>query len=107
MGWLQKASAAVRERMAGAPGARQVPLVVPTQAPDQPFAETQGWFGPGQAPAPSAPPEVAGRRLDYQPGINMLQQPRQYEAITFSDLRALADGHDLLRIIIETRKDQI
>jgi hypothetical protein len=37
----------------------------------------------------------------------MLQQPRQYEPVGFSELRALADGHDLLRIIIETRKDQI
>lgn len=108
MGWFQRASAAVRERIGSRPenaGARQVPLQMPHQAPAP--SDTQGWFGPGDPPNPGAPADVAGRRMDYQPGINMLQQPRQYEPIGFGELRALADGHDLLRIIIETRKDQI
>jgi hypothetical protein len=109
-GFWKAMSAAVRERIGTRPenaGARQVPLARPIEAPNQPMKDTNGWFGPGQPPDPTAPPDVAGRRLDYIPGVNMLQQPRQYEAVGFDDLRALADNHDLLRIIIETRKDQI
>ena len=34
-------------------------------------------------------------------------QPRTGEAITFPMLRALADSYDLLRLVIETRKDQV
>jgi hypothetical protein len=84
-----------------------VPLETPTQAPPPPGADTHGWFGAGDPPSPGAPADVAGRRLDYVPGVNMLQQPRQYEAIGFNELRALADGYDIMRLIIETRKDQI
>jgi hypothetical protein len=95
----------VRERI-GTSGGRQVPLA-PVQAPPPPGSEVNGWFGPGAPPTPSAPADTAGRRFDYTPGVNMLQQPRQYEPVGFDELRALADGHDLLRVILETRKDQI
>lgn len=64
------------------------------------------WFGPLDPMSPSAPPEVAGRRFDYPSGYNLLQQPRVYE-IGFPELRSMADGYDLLRIIIEKRKDQM
>ena len=66
-----------------------------------------GWFGPLNPLKPSAPAEVAGRGWDYPSGYNISTQPRAYEAVSFSTLRALADGYDLLRTIIETRKDQI
>ncbi len=33
--------------------------------------------------------------------------PAATEAISFADLRALADAYDLLRLVIETRKDQV
>lgn len=65
------------------------------------------WFGP-QAPLPAvAPPEVAGRQMDYPTGYNLRQQPRSDEAVSFAHMRALADGYDLMRLIIETRKDQL
>lgn len=68
---------------------------------------SSGWFGPGRAMEPQAPPSVAGRQFDYPQGYNIITQPRAYEAITFDTLRRFADGYDLLRLIIETRKDQM
>jgi hypothetical protein len=50
---------------------------------------------------------MKGRAFDYQPGWNLHTRPRQDEAITFDMLRQLADSYDLLRLVIETRKDQI
>ena len=66
-----------------------------------------GWFGPGNPLSPVAPDEVAGRAFDYPTHYNLAQQPRAYDGVTFGQLRALADGYDLLRLVIETRKDQI
>jgi hypothetical protein len=65
------------------------------------------WFGPLDPMRPQAPPEVAGRVLDFPSGYNLATQPRLYEPIGFGDLRALADAYDLLRLVIETRKDQM
>jgi hypothetical protein len=65
------------------------------------------WFGPLAPMKPTAPAAVAGRQYDFQSGYNLNQQPRSYEAVTFTTLRGLADGYDLLRTVIETRKDQI
>ncbi|HUO92570.1 MAG TPA: phage portal protein [Rhizomicrobium sp.] len=65
------------------------------------------WFGPMQPLAPMAPAEVAGRRFDYPTGYNLNYGPRAYEPVSFADLRALADNCDILRLVIETRKDQI
>lgn len=65
------------------------------------------WFGPLTPPQPMAPEEVTGRQFDFQPGINLTTQPRTYESVRFPELRALADNYDLLRLVIETRKDQI
>ncbi|WP_158810106.1 phage portal protein [Beijerinckia sp. L45] len=64
------------------------------------------WFGPLDPIAPGAPADVAGRQWDYPAGYNLWLQPRP-EAVTFGTLRSLADGYDLLRLVIETRKDQI
>ncbi|MET3482365.1 phage portal protein [Methylobacterium sp. 1973] len=65
-----------------------------------------GWFGPSAPMRPSAPAEVAGRRFDYPTGYNLNTTARAYEPVSFAQLRRLADGYDLLRLVIETRKDQ-
>lgn len=65
------------------------------------------WFGPLEPLTPVAPPTVAGRQFDYPTGYNLQQQPRSSEKISFAEMRALADSYDLLRLVIETRKDQL
>ncbi len=65
------------------------------------------WFGPLQPLQPMAPPEVKGRQWDYPFGANLNYVPRADDAISFNELRALADALPLLRAVVETRKDQI
>ena len=65
------------------------------------------WFGPSQPIAPVAQEQAEGRVLDYPVGYNLRQQPRQEEAISFQQLRGLADNCNFLRLVIETRKDQM
>ncbi len=65
------------------------------------------WFGAGEPMKPQAPEDVAGRRFDYPVGINIGTATRPQEPVTFDDLRALADNCDILRSVIETRKDQM
>jgi len=69
------------------------------------------WFGPFEPLAPMAdvegPMGARGRRYDYPVGVNLNFQPRAEEAISFAMLRGLGDAYDLLRLVIETRKDQI
>jgi hypothetical protein len=67
----------------------------------------ESWFGPQQPLAPQAPPEVKGRQWDYPFGVNLSYVPRGDAALSFNELRALADALPLLRAVIETRKDQI
>jgi hypothetical protein len=64
------------------------------------------WMGPLRPLTPIAP-EAEGRQFDYPVGYNLNTKPRYGEEVTFEMLRALADGYDLLRLVIETRKDQI
>ncbi len=65
------------------------------------------WFGPLNPPTPGAPTDVAGRQWDYPSGYNLALAPRQADPVSFATLRQLADGYDLLRLVIETRKDQV
>ena len=65
------------------------------------------WFGPDQPMAPSAPSGTPPRILDYPVGYNINIQPRSLEPISFDQMRALADSFDLVRLCIETRKDQV
>ena len=65
------------------------------------------WFGPLDPQSPVAPGDVAGRRFDFPVGYNLVSSPRAYEAIGFAELRGFADAYDLLRLVIETRKDQM
>lgn len=48
-----------------------------------------------------------GRQFDYRVGQNLQYVPRAQELVSFPQLRALADNLDILRLIIETRKDQM
>ncbi len=69
------------------------------------FQPGQGIFSPGY---PLAPPEPERVRLwDFPVGVNTIYTPRAYEAVSFGELRALADAHDITRLAIETRKDQL
>ena len=69
------------------------------------FQPDQGIFSPGY---PLVPPERERVRVwDFPVGYNTIYTPRSYEPIGFDELRALADGHDITRLAIETRKDQI
>lgn len=66
------------------------------------------WFGPGQTMNPVAPPQdVAGRQFDYPVAFNTRYTPRAEETVSFVQMRQLADGCDILRLVIETRKDQM
>lgn len=71
------------------------------------------WFGPLTPVEPAVSPEnaeaagVAGRQFDYRVGYNVDFRPRSGEAVGFPELRAFADNYDLLRLVIETRKDQL
>jgi hypothetical protein len=65
------------------------------------------WFGPAQPLQPQAQDETEGRAFDYPVGFNLRITPRGEEAISFAQLRGLADGYDLMRLIIEKRKDQL
>ncbi|MCE9567668.1 MAG: phage portal protein [Planctomycetes bacterium] len=56
---------------------------------------------------PMAPSDVAGRAYDYPVGYNLDTRPRGAEPISFDQLRMLAEGCDVLRSVIETRKDQM
>jgi hypothetical protein len=64
------------------------------------------WFGPNQPIAPVAQDQTEGRQFDLPVGYNLRIEPRSGE-IPFSMLRAFADSYDLLRLVIETRKDQL
>lgn len=65
------------------------------------------WFGPNQPQPISAPPGTPPRSFDYPTGYNIQIQPRNLEATSFEQMRNLADSFDLVRLCIETRKDQI
>jgi SPP1 gp7 family putative phage head morphogenesis protein len=72
---------------------------------------SQEWFGP-LSPMPPQVPEaqkdsVRGRAMDFPVGFNTRAQPRAGESVTFEQMRALADSCDILRLVIETRKDQM
>lgn len=69
------------------------------------------WFGAGE-PLPPVVPEnqqdsVQGRQWDFPVNFNNRIQPRNFEPVSFSQMRALADSCTVLRLVIETRKEQI
>jgi HK97 family phage portal protein len=69
------------------------------------FQPTAGMFSPN---FPLVPTDRQNVRLwNYPVSWNTNYRPRSYEPIGFEELRALASGHDITRLAIETRKDQI
>ncbi len=65
------------------------------------------WFGPAEPIAPQAPPGIGGRQFDFPTATNLTTSPRQDEDVSAEQLRALAENCDVLRLVIETRKDQL
>ena len=58
-------------------------------------------------PLPPYLPNTDARQFDYRVGRNLYYLPRGDQAIGFPLLRGIADGCDLVRFAIETRKDQL
>src|SRR5207302_2074198 len=69
------------------------------------FQPNAGIFSPGTPLTPMEPERT--RLFDFPVGVNTIMTPRAYEPVSFTELRALADAHDITRLAIETRKDQI
>lgn len=68
------------------------------------------WFSPNQPIKPVAQEAAHGRNFDYPVANNVKIVKRQGEGnygATYDELRLLADTHDLTRLVIETKKDQI
>jgi hypothetical protein len=65
------------------------------------------FFGPDWPLPASAPPGTPPRITDYPVAYNVQIQPRDLETISFAQMRSLADSYDLVRLCIETRKDQV
>lgn len=65
------------------------------------------WFGPNQPLRPIAQEQAKGRLIDYASGYNLRQVPREEEVVSFDQLRALSNNCDVLRVVLETRKDQV
>jgi hypothetical protein len=66
-----------------------------------------GWMTPSQPVEPVAQEQAHGRAWDYPVGYNTTYTPRAYTNVSFEQLRGMADAYDLMRLAIETRKDQI
>lgn len=102
---MQQLGAIVRGQREAIFGRRSDNDVPPRLEPVIPPPE---WFGPRKPQTPLAPEGAAvGRQFDYPTGYNLTVRPRSYETIDFTKLRELGDAYDLLRLCIETRKDQL
>ncbi len=66
-----------------------------------------GFFTPGVPLPPAAPAGSPPRQFDYGLTFNIDIAPRSGMAITFEQLWGLADNWDLLRALIERRKDEV
>jgi hypothetical protein len=65
------------------------------------------WNSPNQPLRPLMPPGLGIRTWDLQPGINLQYLPRGDSSVNFRQLANFANSFDLVRLLIETRKDQI
>jgi len=69
------------------------------------FQPDSGNFSPGYPLVPPQREPIRGWNYPYS--WNTVYTPRAYENVSFAELRALAESYDILRLCIETRKDQI
>lgn len=78
------------------------------KALDAIWKPTEVGFSPAEPIRPQAPSEPP-RRMDYQIGRNLLVSPRAAEgrAVTYSQMRSIADLDSILRTLIEKRKDEM
>lgn len=66
------------------------------------------WLGPQQPVQPSAPQDSSDvRAWDYPVGYNVNFTPRKYTPYSAQQLQWLADNFDLLREVIENRKNEV
>lgn len=117
-GIIREFSSAVMDRITGRGAAR---LLNPEQTSGATDAELRAGFQPAQQFFPSgmpitpvAPIVAAGRSRDFPPYSNQSYQPRSEQgenSISFQALQRMASpadgGLDILRLAIETRKDQM
>jgi HK97 family phage portal protein len=69
------------------------------------FQPDAGIFSPNY---PLVPTEAERLRVwDYPVGYNYTYTPRSFEPVGFAEMEALAYNHDITRLAIETRKDQL
>ena len=73
---------------------------------------SEAWMAPGDPMAPTAPPQdVEGRQFDFSVGANMIITPKSEATatreVTMPQLRWLAESVEVMRMIIETRKDRV
>jgi len=80
--------------------------LLPGQSPTPGRTGWEGWFGPGTPQPAAAPPQVEGRQFELPVGVNLVNT-RKTEGISHAQLRIFADACDIVRMLIETRKDQI
>ena len=67
------------------------------------------WLSPQQPVGTFRPEDQASdwRSWDYPPGYNVVTTPRKYEPYNYTQLRWLARNLDLLREVIERRKNEV
>ncbi|WP_428491698.1 phage portal protein [Rhodopila sp.] len=65
------------------------------------------WLSPGQPLRPNAPAGTQPFRWDMPVGFNMQLSPKPRGRVSYAECRSLVENCDLLRIVIERRKDQI
>jgi len=68
------------------------------------WRQAEAIFSPGPPPIPAM--DRPTRALDFPQGYNRQWTPRSYEPFGFSSLRSFSNV-ELVRLAIETRKDQI
>ena len=64
------------------------------------------WMSPSNSLQPQVP-SASGRQFDYPVAVNLMTTPRGEMRTSFATLRGMADAYAMVRLAVETRKDQI